>query len=101
MSAVRQYRPFKGSGLLISMDQGAVPIKIQKFLMRDAVEARLAIIAALAIELIWQSPNALIVAVRKDWSVRHPSPKNCPFPNIPTTASLPCSDVTVAFIRPS
>jgi hypothetical protein len=40
------------------------------------------------------------MARRIDWLWRQLSPKNCPSSNIPTTASLPWSDVTASFTRP-
>src|SRR5271166_933386 len=40
------------------------------------------------------------VANRKGCPIRQPSPKKSPSPNSPTTASLPCSEVTAILILP-
>ena len=61
---------------------------------------RAASIAAFGIEVTTHSSIAVVVAMRIGWPIRHPSPKNCVGSNTPTTASLPCSDVTVSLTRP-
>src|ERR1700716_2366207 len=57
-------------------------------------------IADLDIDVIRHSSMAVLVALRNCAPVRQPSPKNCPSPKIPTTASLPCSDKTVILTLP-
>jgi hypothetical protein len=37
---------------------------------------------------------AVVVAMRGEWPFMQPSPKNWPGPKMPTTASLPSSDMT-------
>src|ERR1700693_5544074 len=59
-----------------------------------------AIITALAIRVIRHSSIAVVVATRRSWPFRHPSPKKWPGPRMATTASLPCSETTVSLTLP-
>src|SRR5713226_6561927 len=57
-------------------------------------------IADFVIDVIRHSSMAVLVTLRNCAPMRQPSPKNCPSPKIPTTASLPCSDKTVILTLP-
>ena len=50
--------------------------------------------AALVIAVIRHPSIAVVVAIRSKWPFMQPSPKNWPGSKMPTTASLPCSDMT-------
>jgi hypothetical protein len=52
---------------------------------------------AFSSRMISHSVIVVAVAKRNDCPVRHPSPQNSSGPRTATTASLPCSEVTVIF----
>ena len=58
------------------------------------------IISVLATRMTSLSVIALAVARRRGWPIRQPSPKKSPAPRTPTTASLPCLEVTTILILP-
>src|SRR3984957_12255722 len=56
--------------------------------------------AVFVIAVTRHSSIAVVVAMRNEWPFMQPSPKNWPGSRIPTTASLPCSDITTTLTRP-
>jgi hypothetical protein len=56
--------------------------------------------AALCSRIITHSVIALIVAMRRSWLARHPSPQKSPLPRMATIASFPCFETTVILTLP-